>query len=321
MDAVKLALKLTLCVVAPCLIARFPPSWLSPTTIRPDSFKLSFPQPPLPHAALTFEAVDDLVGAYARGRLRGPPKVQFAAQDLCPLIELMMTANSGRTGPLLHSPWLDSSTQMDLRSALAGRDNLWLDGTRSRGFLRTSFDPLIEADDIARNQFLIAARSAAEGSGLSKMVAQCLAAALRELESNIHEHSGAARTGILAFQARPSLFEFIAADNGAGVLATLHEDEEFTDLTDHGLAIHAALQDNVSRYGRNSGHGNGFRDLFLGLAYLNADLRFRSGDHALLIRGPQPELKTARLAQKTFYNGFLAAVRCQPMVPTSATRH
>lgn len=275
----------------------------------------------MPHATLTFDAVDDLVGAYARGRLKGAPQVQFAALDLCPLIELMMSANSGRTGPLLHSPWLDGSTQIDLRTALAARDNLWLDGMRSRGFLRTTFDPLSETDDIARNQFLIAARSAAEGCGLSRVVAQCLAAALRELESNIHEHSGASRTGILAFQARPSLFEFVAADNGAGVLATLREDEEFADLTDHGLAMHAALQDNVSRYGRNSGHGNGFRDLFLGLAHLNADLRFRSGDHALLISGPQPELKTARLAQKTPYKGFLAAVRCQPMAPISATRH
>ncbi|WP_247453638.1 hypothetical protein, partial [Bradyrhizobium sp. CW11] len=66
----------------------------------------------------------------------------------------------------------------------------------------------------------------------------------------IHEHSGAAATGILAFQARPSLFEFVAADCGAGVLATLREDEEFAELDDHGLAMHAALQENVSRYDR-----------------------------------------------------------------------
>jgi hypothetical protein len=162
---------------------------------------------------------------------------------------------------------------------------------------------------------------AAEKTGLVKPVAQCLAAALREMESNIHEHSGRAATGILAFQARPSLFEFVAADSGVGVLATLREDEEFADFTDHGLAMHAALQENVSRYGRASGHGNGFRDLFLGLSHLNADLRFRSGDHALLISGPQPELKTARLAQKTPFKGLLAAVRCQAMMPGSATRH
>lgn len=279
------------------------------------------PSQPLPRAALTFDVVDDLVGAFTRGRLKGAPQMQFAARDLGPLIELMMTGNSSRIGPLLQSPWLDDTAQIDIRAALSGRDNLWLDGARQRGFLRTTFDPLSSADDVQRNRFLIAARSAAETCGLSKTVAQSLAAALREMESNILEHSGAASTGILAFQARPSLFEFVAADNGVGVLATLREDEEFTDLTDHGLAMHAALQDNVSRYGRNSGHGNGFRDLFIGLTELNADLRFRSGDHALLISGPQPELKAGRLAQKTPYNGFLVAVRCQPVMPVSATRH
>jgi len=276
---------------------------------------------PLPRANLTFEVVDDLVGAHARGRLNGAPQVRYAARDMCPLIELMMEASNGRTGPLLQTGWLDSITQQDLRAALASNQNIWLDETRRRGFMRTTFDPRVEADDLQRNRFLIAARTAAETSGLVKPVAQCLAAALREMESNIHEHSGAAATGILAFQARPSLFEFVAADCGAGVLATLREDEEFAEFTDHGLAMHAALQENVSRYGRGSGHGNGFRELFLGLAHLNADLRFRSGDHALLISGPQPELKMARLAQKTPFKGFLAAVRCQPMMPRSATRH
>ena len=233
----------------------------------------------------------------------------------------MMEDSDGRTGPLLQSEWLDVITQRDLRTALASKQNLWLDEGRRRGFMRTVFDPRIEAGDVHRNRFLIAARSAAEITGLPKTIAQSLAAALREMESNIHEHSEAASSGILAFQARPESFEFVAADSGAGVLATLREAEEFADLTDHGLAMHAALQENVSRHGRGSGHGNGFRDLFLGLAHLNADLRFRSGDHALLIGGPQPELKSARLAQKSPFKGFLAAVRCEPIAPRSGTRH
>jgi hypothetical protein len=141
------------------------------------------------------------------------------------------------------------------------------------------------------------------------------------MESNIHEHSDRAASGILAFQARSSLFEFVAADAGVGILATLREAEEFSDLTDAGLAMHAALQEDVSRYGRGSGHGNGFRDLFQGLMHLNADLRFRSGDHALLINGPHADLKSARLAQKAPYLGFLAAVRCRPMTPASTARH
>ena len=119
---------------------------------------------------------------------------------------------------------------------------------------------------------MLAARAGAEAAGFSTPVAQSLAAAIRELESNIHEHSERPASGILAFQSRPSLFEFVVADSGVGVLATLREAEEFSNLTDHGLAMHAALQQNVSRHGRSSGHGNGFRDLFLGLTYLKRRL-------------------------------------------------
>jgi anti-sigma regulatory factor (Ser/Thr protein kinase) len=282
---------------------------------------VQYPDHPTTRANLTFEAVDDLVGAHARGRLIGKPKTRFAPVDLSPLIELMFESTDGRAGPLMQAGWLDDVTQMDLRSALLSPANIWLDGPRRRGFMRTLFNPLEEADDVQRHRFLMAARVAAEEAGFIKSVAQSLTAALREMESNIHEHSDNAASGILAFQARPSLFEFVAADSGVGVLATLREAEEFSELSDAGLAMHAVLQENVSRYGRGIGHGNGFRDLFQGLTHLNADLRFRSGDHALLISGPHPDLKTARLAQKAQYRGFLAAVRCRPIMPTSTARH
>jgi hypothetical protein len=76
-----------------------------------------------------------------------------------------MEPSNGRAGPLLQTGWLDSVTQMDLRTALASNQNIWLDDTRRRGFMRTTFDPRVEADDVQRNRFLIAARSAAETSG------------------------------------------------------------------------------------------------------------------------------------------------------------
>ena len=59
--------------------------------------------------------------------------------------------------------------------------------------------------------------------------------------------------------------------------------------------------------------------LFLGLASFNADLRFRSGDHALTISGPNPDLKVAQLAQKPFFQGFLASVRCDLPVVSCTT--
>src|SRR5690348_4079098 len=106
---------------------------------------VDFPSELLPRANLTFEVVDDLVGAHARGRLTGAPQIRYAPTDISPLIELMMEASDGRTGPLLRSGWLDTVTQRDLRNALTSKQNLWLDETRRRGFMRTVFDPRVEA--------------------------------------------------------------------------------------------------------------------------------------------------------------------------------
>jgi hypothetical protein len=94
----------------------------------------------------------------------------------------------------------------------------------------------------------MAARRAAEASGLSVDTAQLLTAAIKEMESNVHEHSAFAASGLLAFQAKLGCFEFVVADSGDGILATLREALEFQDLDDHGRALHAALQEGVSRW-------------------------------------------------------------------------
>jgi hypothetical protein len=259
-------------------------------------------------AELTFEVVDDLVAAHARGKLTGP-EARFAPHRVGPLIELAFKDNSGRYGPLLESPWLDPAAQADLRSALHGAKNMWLDELQCRGFLRTVFDPSSVKEDPMRTQFLMAARNSAEAVGFSGATAQSLAAAIREMESNVHEHSGQAATGIIVFRARPFDFEFVVADAGVGVLATLREAPEFRQLWDHGRALHAALQEGVSRYGRSAHHGNGFRDLFRGLGDLNSDLRFRSGDHALTISG-RSDLRHAVCAEST-----ISGVSCLGAVP------
>jgi anti-sigma regulatory factor (Ser/Thr protein kinase) len=263
---------------------------------------------------LTFEAVDDLVSAHARGRLGSSSELRFVPSAIGPLFELAFESTDGHAGPFLKSSWLDPSGQPEMRSALAGNVNVWLDEARKRGFMRTVYDP--EKRDVERTGFLMAVRVAAGQVGLPDSAALSLTAAVRELESNIHEHSERPESGIIAFQARASCFEFVAADSGVGVLETLRHAPEFRSLNDHGRALHLALQENVSRHGRTPLHGNGFRDLFIGLTQLNADIRFRSGDHALTISGPAAELKQAQLAQKTRFQGLLASVRCQPMMPS-----
>jgi hypothetical protein len=121
------------------------------------------------------------------------------------LIELVFESTDGRCGPLLVSPWLDHLTQNDLRAALRGASNMWLDPSRRRGFMRTVFNPLDPEHDITRSDFLMAARVAAEAGGLPGPLALTLAAAIQELESNIHEHSERSESGLLAFQATERL--------------------------------------------------------------------------------------------------------------------
>jgi hypothetical protein len=260
---------------------------------------------------LTFNIVDDLAEAYLRHQLGAPsPGQSFVPIDLGPLMELALQSSNGRIGPLLGSAWVARSGHAEFRQHLASHANRWFDNANDTGFQRTTFNPLDEGDDAVRTGFLLAASRAAQRAGYPLATAQTLAAAIREMESNVHEHAELTETGILAFHAQPSVFEFVVADCGVGVLATLHESPDYPDLNDHGVALQEVLKPGVSRYGRGAHRGNGFRDLFNGLASLNADLRFRSGDHALTISGPHPELKTARLAQKPFFQGFAASVRC-----------
>jgi hypothetical protein len=172
---------------------------------------------PMPRGELTFEVVDDLVAAHARGRLAGPAHNQsFAVLSIAPLIELAFSSAHGQPNSLLSSPWLDSFTQMDLRAALRGPQTLWLDSIERRGFMRTCFDPLKAQDQLPRTRFLIAVRKSAEAAGLSVATAQYVAAAVREMESNIHEHSEKPETGLLAFQTMHDGFEFVAADIPGG---------------------------------------------------------------------------------------------------------
>jgi hypothetical protein len=146
-----------------------------------------------------------------------------------------------------------------------------------------------------------------------------LAAAMEEMEGNIHDHAEAPETGVLAFRAASGVFEFVVADRGIGVLASLRSCPDYEGLQDHGRALNAALTDGTSRHGSNSGHGHGFRDMFIGLMNLQASLRFRSGDHALIMDGTSPTLATAQLAQKPMINGFFASVRCEAVTAARQT--
>ncbi len=255
---------------------------------------------------LTFDAADDLISAFRRGRLKTPSAdAAFFSSTIGPLIEL--THSCGPT--LARSGWFRAGALQAFATAIVEGSGAWANTERTAGLLRCIANPS-DNDLLVRTSFLQAASRAAKSVGFPNEAALRFAAALREMDSNVLEHSCAPQTGLLAYQATADHFEFVVADSGVGVLATLSQAPEYRGLTDHGEALDLALRDGVSRYGQAAHRGMGFSDLFRGLATINADLRFRSGDHALTIAGPSPDLKQRQLAQKPQLQGFLISVRC-----------
>lgn len=135
-------------------------------------------------------------------------------------------------------------------------------------------------------------------------------AAIDELWSNVVEHSRRSETGYIGFKLVPGRFEFVVADYGVGILASLNSNPVYADLADHGRAIELALSEGISRHHKDEGHGFGFRPLFIGLANIARDLRFRSGDHAREITrtsSAPPEARTYELAPLP---GFFCSITC-----------
>jgi hypothetical protein len=234
----------------------------------------------------------------------------MTAVSLGPVVEMAHLARAGVLPAPDKASWLVLDGLAVLYRAVSGGrfQGVCPDGRRI-GFLRTRLE--CPDDDKELIGFCLAARQAAGMAGFPARIAQQLAAAIGELHSNIHEHSGASGTGLIAFRAGISRFEFVASDRGVGVLETLRTCPTYSNVADHGKALMLALTDGVSRFGPNTGHGFGFRPIFNGLANLKGLLRFRSGDHALTLDGTGLSLTTAKPAQKTAIPGFIVSVTCE----------
>jgi hypothetical protein len=256
-----------------------------------------------------FAALDGLAFAAERGRLSPGTPPRMVARDLGPVIELAQLAAGGLLPAPERAAWLNLNCVGSLYRALLGGRSQWVcpDGRRI-GFLKTGSSPVPEG---VWTGFGLAAQQGAVAAGFPKRIGAQLAAALGELHSNLHEHSQAPETGLIAFRAGLSRFEFVGTDRGIGVRESLRSCKTYAALDDHGEALRLTLTDGVSRHGPEEGRGHGFRPLFIGLANLNGSLRFRSGDHSLVMNGRNPSLVSAQLAQKPPIQGFLISVVCE----------
>jgi anti-sigma regulatory factor (Ser/Thr protein kinase) len=265
---------------------------------------------------LTFNLLDELARASVRGRVAAD---EFLGSRhvgrVGPLLELLLLDRDGKL-PLGALP--DCQTIHTLTGALSPANNCratyGLSDTANIGFItagRNTATP--EPDEELRwLAFRQKAQQAAELS-LPKPIAQGLIGAMTEIEENIHLHSERPDTGIVAFRGSAEEFEFVVADSGVGMLASLRTSPDYASLDDAGKALRLALQDGTSRLSHiEQNHGYGFRNLFRNLASLNGELRFRSDDQAVTIEGVGPELVKSTLRQKTSMQGFAASIVCRP---------
>lgn len=267
--------------------------------------------------AAEFEATDDLLWQAVAGRLPilGPVTLCRSGR-IGPLVELAIAAAvlpDAYRAVVVEPPLFHQIARAIAEGAIGGAGARARAGVFPLSRLGADIDgPEGEIWD----QWAKHAENAAVAAGLPRGLAAGLMGALGELQDNVFEHSGRPESGLVAYAASDGAFEFVVADTGRGVLASLRDNPDFAGVTDSGAALRVAASDGASRHARSTGHGYGIGQLFRALAHDAAELRFRSGDYALRLWGDSPSLTgQVELAQKAWLDGLTISVHCAPQAP------
>lgn len=162
-------------------------------------------------------------------------------------------------------------------------------------------------DDNGWVAFVQRARVSAREAGYSHDVASAVAGAIEELADNVVQHSRADGPAFAGFAKKSKRFEYVVADTGVGMLASLQECPEFRSLRDDLEALPLAIRSGISRKGRNSGCGYGFRAVFAPLRFASGYVRLRSGAAVLEIEGYGPHRDTGVCSQRHDYKGVIVS--------------
>ncbi len=265
-----------------------------------------------------FAGADDLLWAAETGRLERLGAVRVARSGrIGPLVEILMAR---RANPVQFAGIaLLARFAVTVEAALA-RGEIFGDEFRARvgAFPLRRYD----AEGDGRDQWSLwssRAEQAAMTSGFAKPVAAGIIGAMGELQDNVFRHSRRPETGLVAYASMAGTFEIVVADAGVGVLASLRECADYAQLQDAGAALKVAVEDGNSRFGRASGNGFGMGQMFRALANHDGELRFRSDDHALAVRGHSPSLQAhVELGHKARLGGMAISVLCR--APDSGSR-
>jgi anti-sigma regulatory factor (Ser/Thr protein kinase) len=230
------------------------------------------------------------------------------AISLGPMVELHHFQRSIKPSHDSSTSWLSADEYSELQKNL-GNTRVWhKPDTGRQGYITMGE---LRRDGLAWTDFAMRSKRAALSAGFSDDDSGKLIGAIGEFYSNVTEHSERTETGYIVFAASPGRFEFVVADAGIGVLNSLRSNPKYAKLDDAGSALELALSEGVSRYQGESGHGFGFRPVFLGLANMSRFLRFRSADHSRELKRLTDGDIEARTIQKSHLNGFFCSVLCE----------
>lgn len=251
-----------------------------------------------------FSVVDDILSEAIHGRLPscGPLNIEKSGR-IGPLVELLSAAIQF---PLEYNSVLFSSGfAMRLRRA-------WKTGVPFGG----GVGDLVGAYPLQRDnpvvtydprweQWLLHVENVAKDNGVAAPLIASFIGALQEMQDNVYEHSGHAHTGLIAYAVKDRFFEFVVSDRGLGVLETLRKNPSHAHLPNAGAAMVEAIKPGISRFPSEMGRGQGYVQLYRAMVSHGAELRFRSGDHALTLRPTVDPLNGEQLlSQKSTLTGL-----------------
>lgn len=213
-----------------------------------------------------------------------------------------------------------------ITSSMIGRAFEALRPSNSAGKARTASSHLRRVDSLPAEFYLIDTQTepgsdnwmaftirfarSAQGAGIDKLVSGGLRGALLEMADNAILHSQTDSPILVGYRVLDGFAQFCVADIGIGVLNSLRSCPDFSHLRYDNEAIKAALQDGVSRMGRNQG-GLGFREIFTALSEQWGQLRFRSGQGCLMMDGTDLDADHFTEEFVTPLPGFQVTVSCR----------
>jgi hypothetical protein len=229
-------------------------------------------------------------------------------EDVCCVVEYELFRRHSR--PELPS-LAEFSAQPFLSQMLRALDRPG-DAPWQRGLQSTVADvvaiPTALGSDVDWTAFKKRSESTARAIGFSDLVASAIAGAIHEMADNIVQHSQAERSGVAAFRATGNRFEYVVGDAGIGILESLRRAAEFQGLRDDIEALSLAVLPGVSRFGRESGRGYGFRAVFIPLKGAEGAVRLRSGRAVLSMHGTTIAADRGVCAQRANHRGVVVAV-------------